>query len=290
MAYNSIILTKEEGVALIQMNNPKAMNALEDELSAELLSAYQDVAADPDIGAVILTGAERAFCAVPTEAQAVFGAIGTLPVLAAVPAHLALAAALNAGAHKAHAHRDVLDLLADLHYVTGELMADDDGNMLDVVQIPVSGQITAANRRVANLEQDIPRADLGDGNLFINQFAGPFQNHCLHCAFHMQLLLACVLAPASAKEFLPTVKANGMPILCSDKLPSKQAFLRVPLVKQAKVFTTKRKQGIQFIPIEKRKGGRSPVRPPYVRSYRRGAYLPLNTGFSFFFFFSTPIL
>ena len=63
MAYNSIILTKEEGVALIQMNNPKAMNALEDELSAELLSAYQDVAADPDIGAVILTGAERAFCA-----------------------------------------------------------------------------------------------------------------------------------------------------------------------------------------------------------------------------------
>ena len=45
------------------MNNPKAMNALEDELSAELLSAYQDVAADPDIGAVILTGAERAFCA-----------------------------------------------------------------------------------------------------------------------------------------------------------------------------------------------------------------------------------
>ena len=50
-------------MALIQMNNPKAMNALEDELSAELLSAYQDVAADPDIGAVILTGAERAFCA-----------------------------------------------------------------------------------------------------------------------------------------------------------------------------------------------------------------------------------
>ena len=63
MAYNSIVLTKEDGVAVIQMNNPKAMNALEDELSAELLSAYQDVAADPEIGAVILTGAEKAFCA-----------------------------------------------------------------------------------------------------------------------------------------------------------------------------------------------------------------------------------
>lgn len=63
MSYNSIILTKEDGVAVIQMNNPKAMNALEDELSAELLSAYQDVAADETIGAVILTGAEKAFCA-----------------------------------------------------------------------------------------------------------------------------------------------------------------------------------------------------------------------------------
>ena len=63
MSYHSIILTKADGVALIQMNNPKAMNALEDELSAELLSAYKDVAADPAVGAVILTGAEKAFCA-----------------------------------------------------------------------------------------------------------------------------------------------------------------------------------------------------------------------------------
>lgn len=63
MAYNSIILTKEDNIAIIQMNNPKAMNALEGELSAELLDAYKDVAADPQIGAVILTGAEKAFCA-----------------------------------------------------------------------------------------------------------------------------------------------------------------------------------------------------------------------------------
>ena len=63
MSYHSLILTKADGVAVIQMNNPKAMNALEDELSAELLSAYKDVAADPAVGAVILTGAEKAFCA-----------------------------------------------------------------------------------------------------------------------------------------------------------------------------------------------------------------------------------
>lgn len=63
MEYHSILLTKANGVATIQMNNPKAMNALEDELSAELLSAYKDVVADPEVGAVILTGAEKAFCA-----------------------------------------------------------------------------------------------------------------------------------------------------------------------------------------------------------------------------------
>lgn len=63
MAYNSIILNKEDGIAMIQMNNPGDMNALSDELSAELLLAYQDVAADTQIGAVILTGAEKAFCA-----------------------------------------------------------------------------------------------------------------------------------------------------------------------------------------------------------------------------------
>ena len=63
MEYNSIILTKEDNIAIVQMNNPKAMNALEDELSAELLDAYKDVAADDAIGAVILTGAEKAFCA-----------------------------------------------------------------------------------------------------------------------------------------------------------------------------------------------------------------------------------
>ena len=63
MEYNSIVLTKEDNIAIIKMNNPKAMNALEDELSAELLDAYKDVAADDAIGAVILTGAEKAFCA-----------------------------------------------------------------------------------------------------------------------------------------------------------------------------------------------------------------------------------
>lgn len=63
MDYHSIVLTRQDGVAIIKMNNPRAMNALEDELSAELLGAYREVSADPEVGAVILTGAEKAFCA-----------------------------------------------------------------------------------------------------------------------------------------------------------------------------------------------------------------------------------
>ena len=45
------------------MNNPKAMNALEDGMTSELKAAYLDVSDDDDIGAVILTGSEKAFCA-----------------------------------------------------------------------------------------------------------------------------------------------------------------------------------------------------------------------------------
>ena len=61
MEYHSIFVTKEDGVAVIQMNKPQSMNALEDELSAELLDAYQNAAVDHEIGAVILTGSEKAF-------------------------------------------------------------------------------------------------------------------------------------------------------------------------------------------------------------------------------------
>ncbi len=63
MDYRSIILTKEDGVATIQMNSPKTMNALDDTISAELTHAYHEVADDREVGAVILTGADRAFCA-----------------------------------------------------------------------------------------------------------------------------------------------------------------------------------------------------------------------------------
>lgn len=63
MEYRSIILTQEHGVATIQMNSPQTMNALDDTLAEELTHVYHAVAEDETVGAVVLTGAERAFCA-----------------------------------------------------------------------------------------------------------------------------------------------------------------------------------------------------------------------------------
>lgn len=51
------------GVALIEMNRPERLNALSQELSEALIAELEGIAADPQIGAVVLTGAGRGFCA-----------------------------------------------------------------------------------------------------------------------------------------------------------------------------------------------------------------------------------
>jgi enoyl-CoA hydratase len=59
-----MILTETHGrVALIRLNRPKALNALCDQLMAELGTALLAFDADSGIGAIVLTGSERAFAA-----------------------------------------------------------------------------------------------------------------------------------------------------------------------------------------------------------------------------------
>ncbi|EIW81422.1 enoyl-CoA hydratase carnithine racemase [Coniophora puteana RWD-64-598 SS2] len=58
------ILTEKQGnVAIVTLNRPKALNALSGALIQELLQALKAFDKDDDVGAIIITGNERAFCA-----------------------------------------------------------------------------------------------------------------------------------------------------------------------------------------------------------------------------------
>jgi 2-(1,2-epoxy-1,2-dihydrophenyl)acetyl-CoA isomerase len=52
-----------DGVAWLVLNRPDALNAWTRQLGEELTHALDDVAADPAVRAIVLTGAGRAFCA-----------------------------------------------------------------------------------------------------------------------------------------------------------------------------------------------------------------------------------
>ena len=61
--YKEIIYEKQRGGVLITLNRPEAMNAISRTLIKELHQALDDVEADPEIRAVVITGAGRAFSA-----------------------------------------------------------------------------------------------------------------------------------------------------------------------------------------------------------------------------------
>ncbi|MFF7477033.1 crotonase/enoyl-CoA hydratase family protein [Streptomyces sp. NPDC008092] len=56
-------LTRRGRVALITLNRPAAMNAVNAELSAAVGAALEEFAADPELQVAVVTGAGRAFCA-----------------------------------------------------------------------------------------------------------------------------------------------------------------------------------------------------------------------------------
>ena len=58
-----LLVEKHDSIATLTLNRPQAMNALSGELRQAIIDAFADVSQDDDVGAVILTGAGRAFCA-----------------------------------------------------------------------------------------------------------------------------------------------------------------------------------------------------------------------------------
>ncbi len=63
MTYETIVVEKRGRVGLVRLNRPQALNALCTALIAELATALDDFEADSEIGAIVLTGNEKAFAA-----------------------------------------------------------------------------------------------------------------------------------------------------------------------------------------------------------------------------------
>ncbi len=63
MTYEHILVERRDAVGLITLNRPQALNALCTPLIEELGKAIDDLEADDAIGAIVLTGSDKAFAA-----------------------------------------------------------------------------------------------------------------------------------------------------------------------------------------------------------------------------------
>lgn len=71
MDYKTMIVNKENGIAVITLNRPDKLNALSNEFFAELLDVVRNLGKDNSINAAVLTGGEKVFAA-----GADFGQVG----------------------------------------------------------------------------------------------------------------------------------------------------------------------------------------------------------------------
>lgn len=63
MTYSTIIAEKEDNIAIITLNRPEALNALNSTLMNELTMAVEAFENDDEIGCMIITGSQKAFAA-----------------------------------------------------------------------------------------------------------------------------------------------------------------------------------------------------------------------------------
>jgi Enoyl-CoA hydratase/isomerase len=64
MAYEHILVEREDGVGIVTLNRPETLNAMNRKLGAELLDAVKVLEADDAIGCLVITGAgDKAFSA-----------------------------------------------------------------------------------------------------------------------------------------------------------------------------------------------------------------------------------
>jgi enoyl-CoA hydratase/carnithine racemase len=63
MTYETLIVETDDGVTLIRLNRPQALNALNAQLMDEMTAALDAAEADPAVRCIVITGSERAFAA-----------------------------------------------------------------------------------------------------------------------------------------------------------------------------------------------------------------------------------
>lgn len=63
MSYETILYTVSDGVATITLNRPEKLNAYVPEMGEELVAAFGEAREDSEVGAIVVTGAGRGFCA-----------------------------------------------------------------------------------------------------------------------------------------------------------------------------------------------------------------------------------
>jgi methylglutaconyl-CoA hydratase len=63
MTYSTIEIQAKHGVAVLWLNRPEVRNAFNEDMIAELTSAFAELDADPAVRAVVLAGRGKVFCA-----------------------------------------------------------------------------------------------------------------------------------------------------------------------------------------------------------------------------------
>lgn len=63
MTYNTLKYEVADRILTLTLNRPEALNAFTVEMAHELIDAFQRASRDDDVGAVVVTGEGRAFCA-----------------------------------------------------------------------------------------------------------------------------------------------------------------------------------------------------------------------------------
>lgn len=63
MNFKTLSVSNDDGVLLVKLNRPEAMNSFTIEMSHELVNLFESASDDDEVGAIVLTGEGKAFCA-----------------------------------------------------------------------------------------------------------------------------------------------------------------------------------------------------------------------------------